>query len=271
MANSNDSNSNTTANNDAAAPNKPNEEPQQANSPRRNPNNQDQDAVITPEPMPRGSSAGTEFGGSSTMVTAAAAADPVPLGTNIGGSGAVVDLTPDDEESKSEGSMKKLAKTEDGTEGQSSCMPVPKRARAEMDAPPSEPMCSICSRRFYSWKAVFRHLRTHPEREWRGAFPPPPEGRAERDENALQIQLAPTLLNVARETLDKMNEDPNPSLGAAGPSTAIQERGRFDLNARPIDSGASGSSGSSSSSIASSSSDGFDLNKPPSPPPPRGS
>ncbi|KAK9948258.1 hypothetical protein M0R45_003843 [Rubus argutus] len=35
------------------------------------------------------------------------------------------------------------------------------------------PPCQVCNKRYTSWKALFGHMRSHPERSWRGVHPPP--------------------------------------------------------------------------------------------------
>ncbi|XVF62282.1 hypothetical protein PTKIN_Ptkin08bG0205000 [Pterospermum kingtungense] len=108
------------------------------------------------------------------------------------------------------------------------------RKKQELDAPSGAPTCYVCNRPFASWKAVFGHLRAH-RREFPGAFPPPvftPEGSPERKniaEKTLKDQLAPTLLNLARETMQKMSQDSNTS-AAAGASSSRSRGLEIDLN-----------------------------------------
>ncbi|KAL5569089.1 hypothetical protein UlMin_025664 [Ulmus minor] len=106
-----------------------------------------------------------------------------------------------------------------------------RRRRAEVVAPPGvDPNCRVCGREFGSWKALFGHMRSHPERQWRGAFPPPVEQRHSQEEQAGAGEGGAEEGRVAWEfDLNYRPED-------AGTSSSLEEGGGdadWDLNALP--------------------------------------
>lgn len=110
---------------------------------------------------------------------------------------------------------------------------VPKASKKKgelTEVPKGEPRCATCNKVFKSWKALFGHLRSHPERTYRGALPPPTA--AELDIHRCQQQLASTLLTAAQAAASRRRLD----IDLNQPSAADEEDRTgvgFDLNAEP--------------------------------------
>ncbi|KAJ0252205.1 zinc finger protein [Hirschfeldia incana] len=58
--------------------------------------------------------------------------------------------------------------------GEEATTKKPRRRTSEFtNLPRGPPVCNVCGRAFNSWKAVFGHLRSHKDRNYRGFLPPP--------------------------------------------------------------------------------------------------
>ncbi|XP_009766700.1 uncharacterized protein [Nicotiana sylvestris] len=117
---------------------------------------------------------------------------------------------------------------------------APPPAAPAYPAPPPQPenTCVVCHKDFHSIKALFGHMNSHPNRGWKGAYPPPTFNREEFADLHAQMQQQEEQ-EVVRNAGDPVVEevpperrDVVPDLNVAEP--AVGEGYRLpDLNLPP--------------------------------------